>query len=115
MFPFRRQRRAVIPAPGAAAASALLTFSLSRAQVRWPCALGAGLALAEDIEADLDIPPFDKSVMDGFAIRAADSKIPGSRLEIVGDSFAGEVPLKRINRGEAFQVMTGAAIPGGST
>lgn len=73
-----------------------------------------GRVLAEDLRADLDIPPFEKSVMDGYALKAADTKVPGVDLRIVGNSFAGGLPSQGIDRGETFQVMTGAAVPAGA-
>jgi len=48
-----------------------------------------GRVLAEDVVADSDLPPFDRSQMDGYAVRADDVKAAPSRLRIVGESAAG--------------------------
>ena len=68
----------------------------------------AGRMLAEDVVADRDYPPFDRSMRDGFAVRAAD--IPGRFGEVrAGEVFSGEV-----GPGEAVEIMTGAPVPVGA-
>ncbi len=72
-----------------------------------------GRILAEDIVADSDLPPFDRSQMDGFALRAADSE--GSEaLRIIGESVAGKGFDGRVGKGEAVRIMTGARVPPGA-
>ena len=75
-----------------------------------------GRVLAEDVIAPADLPPFDSSAMDGYAVQAADVTVPGSSLAILGEVAAGQVwsgaPLRR---GEAVRIMTGAPIPPGAT
>ena len=73
-----------------------------------------GRVLAEDIVSDLDLPPFPRSAVDGFALRAADVKSPPSQLRVVGVVPAGASPAFRVNAGEAAQVMTGAPVPEGT-
>lgn len=70
-----------------------------------------GRALAEDVASDLDMPPFDKSRMDGYACRRADLD---QDLEVVETVQAGTVPKKRIAPGQCAKIMTGAAIPQGA-
>src|SRR5690349_8803867 len=70
-----------------------------------------GCRLAKDLHADRDYPPFDKSLMDGFAIRAADASSP---LRVVGEIAAGGSPSRRLVEGEAVAVMTGAPLPAGA-
>ncbi|HMS10920.1 MAG TPA: hypothetical protein PKE66_15650, partial [Pyrinomonadaceae bacterium] len=48
-----------------------------------------GRVLAEDVVADTDMPPFDRSQMDGYAVRAADAKDAPVTLKLVGESAAG--------------------------
>jgi molybdenum cofactor synthesis domain-containing protein len=72
-----------------------------------------GRVLAEDIVADADLPPFDRSQMDGFAVFAADTEKAPVELKIVGESAAGRGWHKRMNRGEAVRIMTGAPVPAG--
>ena len=73
-----------------------------------------GLTLAEDIAAAEDSPPFDKSLMDGFAVRAADVANGFVSLKVVEVVTAGRVPSKPVGSGEATQIMTGAPIPKGA-
>lgn len=76
------------------------------------CALGA--VLAEDVASDIDSPPHDKSVVDGFAVRAADCAAPDSTLEVIEQVTAGQTPQKAISSGQATRIMTGAPIPDGA-
>jgi molybdopterin molybdotransferase len=77
-----------------------------------PAALG--LVLAEDIASDLDMPPFDKAMMDGYAVRAADLGGSQAVLQVLGEITAGQVPEGAVGAGEAIRVMTGAPIPAGA-
>lgn len=70
-----------------------------------------GRVLAADIVSDIDMPPFDKSAMDGFACRRADLDRP---LRIVETVAAGSMPEKEIGEGECARIMTGAAVPRGA-
>ena len=73
-----------------------------------------GRFLAEDIVADSDLPPFDRSQMDGYAVQAADTENVPARLQIVGESAAGRGWHQRMKAGEAVRIMTGAPLPAGS-
>jgi molybdopterin molybdotransferase len=74
--------------------------------------------LAGDVYSDCDIPAFDYSAMDGFALRYEDTKgaLPESciRLEIVGEFRAGGDTSSKVGSGEAVRIMTGAPIPDGA-
>jgi len=70
--------------------------------------------LAEDIIADSDLPPFDRSQMDGYALRAADTQNPPAQLRIVGESAAGRGWHRELHAGEAVRIMTGAPVPAGA-
>ena len=70
-----------------------------------------GRFLAEDVAADADIPPFDRSTVDGYACRRSDLR---RELRVVAAVHAGEVPRRRIGRGECARIMTGAAVPPGA-
>lgn len=72
-----------------------------------------GRVLAEDIVSDTDLPPFDNSAMDGFAIRAEDSG-ENVGLKVVMDIPAGVAPSKTLKSGEAARIMTGAPVPDGA-
>jgi molybdopterin molybdotransferase len=76
-----------------------------------PIAAAAGRVLAETARAAVDLPPFDSSAMDGFAVRAADT--PG-RLTVVGHSAAGRPESRALAAGEAIAISTGAVVPAGA-
>src|SRR5215204_2814021 len=75
---------------------------------------GCGRFLAEDVIADSDLPPFDRSQMDGYAVRAADTENAPVRLQIVGESAAGNGWHQEMKSGEAVRIMTGAPLPAGA-
>ena len=64
-----------------------------------------GRVLAEDIVADMDLPPFDRSQMDGYAVQAADTVAAPVSLRIVGESAAGKGWHQQMNAGEAVRIM----------
>lgn len=70
--------------------------------------------LAQPVVCDLDDPPFDKAVMDGYAVRAADCIQVPTKLRVVGQLAAGRSPTRAVGVGEAMQINTGAPIPPGS-
>jgi molybdopterin molybdotransferase len=78
-----------------------------------PIAAAAGRVLAADARAVVDLPPFDRSAMDGYAVRAADTA-PGVGLRLVADVAAGTLPDAALEPGTAAPVSTGAAIPAGA-
>jgi molybdopterin molybdotransferase len=73
-----------------------------------------GRVLAEAVRADLDSPPFDKAMMDGYAVRAEDCEAGPVELRVIGEVAAGTVPQKPIGLGEAVGIYTGAPIPPGA-
>jgi molybdopterin molybdotransferase len=91
---------------------------LETVEVALPEALG--LVLAEDVAADMNIPPFDNSSMDGYAVRAADvagaSDERPARLRVIGYLPAGGAPRddERVEAETAFRIMTGAPVPPGA-
>ncbi len=72
-----------------------------------------GLILAEAVASDVDSPPHDKAMVDGYAIRTADLANGAARLAIIEEVMAGDVPLRMLGRGEATRIMTGSPIPTG--
>lgn len=81
---------------------------------RTDIASSVGRVLREDIIADTDLPPFDRSQMDGFAVIASDTQKAPATLKIVGESAAGKGWHKVMKRGEAVRIMTGAPVPAGA-
>jgi molybdopterin molybdotransferase len=77
-----------------------------------PAALG--LVLAEDIRSDLDMPPYDKAMMDGFAVRSADLPEGKGVLTVIEEVMAGTVPRQPVAAGQATRIMTGAPLPAGA-
>ncbi len=78
-----------------------------------------GRILRETIVADTDLPPFDRSQMDGYAVVAADTlrksaRSKGISLKIVGESAAGRGWHRKLKSGEAVRIMTGAPVPDGA-
>jgi molybdopterin molybdotransferase len=70
-----------------------------------------GRILAQEIRSDMDMPPFDKSTVDGFACRKADI---GIELSINETIPAGKKPQKTLHKGECSKIMTGAPVPEGA-
>ena len=70
-----------------------------------------GLVLAEDVVSDIDSPPHDKSMMDGFALISKDAS-PHRR--IIEEIAAGDVPRRSVAVGTASRIMTGAPLPPGA-
>jgi molybdopterin molybdotransferase len=80
---------------------------------RVPLTDAAGRIAAEDARSAVDLPPFDRSAMDGFAVRAADTD-PPRPLALVGAVAAGEVAPHALAPGTAFGITTGGAMPEGA-
>jgi len=88
------------------------THALNSVRVELKQALGR--VLAQDVVADTDLPPFDRAQMDGYAVRAEDTKSAPVRLRIVGESAAGRGWHRQLEEGQAVRIMTGAPVPEGA-
>ncbi len=73
-----------------------------------------GCILAESVASDLDLPPFDKALMDGYAVRASDFAGGSAELHVVEEVAAGRTPSAAVGAGQATRIMTGAPIPAGA-
>jgi molybdopterin molybdotransferase len=73
-----------------------------------------GRVLAEDVTSDMDLPPFDRARMDGYAVRSADVTTAPVTLRVIGEIAAGATFQGRIGPGEAVKIFTGAPLPAGS-
>jgi|SRR5271165_351157 len=76
-----------------------------------------GLALAEDLSADRDFPPFPRATRDGYAVRASDVRAVPAKLKCVGTIKAGADAVESavaLRSGEAAEIMTGAPVPAGA-
>jgi len=77
---------------------------------RLPLADALGRVLCEDVSAEEDLPPFDSSAMDGYALIAG----PAAELEVVDESRAGHPAQRALAGGQAIEISTGALIPEGA-
>src|SRR4051812_39250147 len=76
-----------------------------------PIGSADGRVTRDAARAAVDLPPFDSSAMDGFAVRAADT--PGD-LRVAGESSAGSPSTAELGPGEAIRISTGAVVPTGA-
>jgi molybdopterin molybdotransferase len=81
---------------------------------RVPLTEARGLALAEDLRANFDSPPFDNSAVDGYAVRSADAAEAGRIFRVVDEALAGRPATKSVGEGEAIKIFTGGVIPDGT-
>lgn len=79
-----------------------------------PLSQALGRTLADAVTCDMDYPPFDRAMMDGFAVRAQDVATPGTQLRILGSVAAGSRAPTPLGSGEAYQINTGAPMPDGA-
>jgi molybdopterin molybdotransferase len=79
-----------------------------------PIGEALGLPLDENITSDIDSPPHDKSIVDGYAIVAASVAGPQTELAVIEEVTAGQVPTRRVEAGTATKIMTGAPLPDGA-
>lgn len=70
--------------------------------------------LAQDICCKGDFPPFDKAMMDGFAVRSADCEVPDTSLTLIGTATAGHADIAALQAGQAVRINTGAPLPAGA-
>ena len=78
-----------------------------------PLEAALGQVLAQDVVSDIDSPPFDKALMDGYALRTEDA-CAGADLEVIEEITAGKVATRELGRGQATRIMTGAPTPVGA-
>jgi molybdopterin molybdotransferase len=78
-----------------------------------PLGEALGLALAWDLTATTDSPPFDNSAVDGYALRSEDAAA-GRVFSVVDESPAGRPAKRRVGEGEAIKIFTGGVIPDGA-
>lgn len=95
------------------AITTVLKSSLALPPVKTRVEDAVGRALAEDVRSGIDMPPFNKSAVDGYAVRAADlagrHELRCAGLIQAGDAFRG-----RVGPGQCVKIMTGAPVPPGA-
>lgn len=101
-----------------AAREAIASLDLTPAPEPVPLAEARGRVLAERVDADLDVPGFDRASMDGYAVRARDTfgadEADPATLDLVGAVHAGSEPAVDVGAGEAAEISTGAVMPPGA-
>ena len=89
-------------------------MALPLPMIRVPLRLAAGCVLAEAVKMDLDSPPFDRCMLDGYAVRAVDT-LEGAQLRIIGRQDAGGAAFTgTVTRGTCVAINTGAPVPAGA-
>src|SRR5262245_30735287 len=95
-----------------------LRFVLEHCQplppARIPSLDARGCVLAEAVVSDIDSPPHDKAIVDGYAVIAADLSSCDVELRVLEEVTAGAVPTKLVESGAATRIMTGAPMPHGA-
>ncbi|WP_242235645.1 gephyrin-like molybdotransferase Glp [Bacillus cereus group sp. BfR-BA-01316] len=106
-----------IPIPVAEAVARVMEYAYLGETEKVSLIESYGRTLGEDVVADYDVPHFDRSPYDGFAIRAEDTKEASSsnpiQFEVIGEIGAGFVFTEEVKPFQAVRIMTGAAIPAG--
>ena len=112
-----RPIRETIPLDEALAIIAEAVLPIERVE-RVPLEAAAGRVLAEPVTASADVPPFDRAAMDGYAVLAEDTFGAGRYeprvLRCVETVFTGQLPTRRLSRGECIEIATGAPMPEGA-
>ncbi len=96
------------------ALAAVLDLALPLGAVSVGLADALGQVLAEDVASDIDSPPHDKAMVDGYAVVAADLAGGRATLRVLEEVTAGAVPRQTVEPGAATRIMTGAPIPTGA-
>lgn len=95
------------------AVKTVLKYARPLPAVRTRIEEAVGRALLEDVRSGMDMPPFDKSAVDGYAVRAA-GLAPGLELRCAGLIQAGGAFRGKVRAGECVKIMTGAPVPAGA-
>jgi molybdenum cofactor synthesis domain-containing protein len=85
---------------------------------RVPLGESHGRVIAHAVTSKVDVPPFDRAAMDGYAVIAEDTFGAGSydprTLHCIERVFTGQVPTRSLSRGECIEIATGAPLPAGA-
>jgi molybdopterin molybdotransferase len=97
----------------AEAAQFIISHFQPLAPVRRPLRDALDAVLAETVSSPIDLPPWDNSAMDGYAVRSADLTDSDTDLEVIETVPAGQFPVKTVGSGQAIRIFTGAPLPDG--
>ena len=92
----------------------VLNFASPLTSVKVSLKNAAGMALRKSVRGDRPLPPFNRSAMDGYAVKCADFKNGTASLKVIGVLEAGKEWKGRLKKGEAVKIMTGAPVPDGA-
>lgn len=92
----------------------VLASAKAKNPVRTAVRDSVGLVLAENVASDVDSPPHDKAMVDGYAVVKADLAGATVELVVIEEVTAGAVPTKKVAPGLATRIMTGAPVPDGA-
>ncbi len=98
----------------AEAARIILSDCRPLPHARRPLREALDAVLAEDVASPIDLPPWDNSAMDGYAVRSADLAATETDLEIIETIAAGQFPQKTVGKAQATRIFTGAPLPQGT-
>ena len=94
------------------------SFPLEPEVERVPIENALGRVLADDVVSPIDVPPFERATVDGYAVRAEDTFMASEsepvRLRVVGEINAGDTPDIELKPGESVYISTGAPLPKGA-
>jgi molybdopterin molybdotransferase len=93
------------------ARSIIKNLTIETKQEEITLADACGRVLAENVVSDIDMPPYDKAAMDGYACRLSDID---KTLKVIEEIPAGYEPVKQIEQGHCSKIMTGAMVPEGA-
>lgn len=115
VFPHHIRMAATPPLDVATAREIVLRHAKPRAFDVTPAGTPAlGRRMTEAVASDIDSPPFDKSMMDGYAVLSSDCATPNGVLKLSGEVQAGALSAAELKQGEAIRIFTGAPIPSGA-
>src|SRR5260221_591369 len=98
----------------AEAAKIILDYVRPLPGARRPLRDALDAVLAEDVTSPIDLPAWDNSAMDGYAVRSADLKSAATELDVIETIPAGQLPWQALGQGQAARIFTGAPLPQGA-
>ena len=90
------------------------TLSIKKSKQRQALPNAHNCVLAESVYAQVDVPQWDNSAMDGYALRASDLQQPDNSLSLAGRIAAGDRPEQSLPAGQCMHILTGAPVPLGA-
>src|SRR5438552_14674621 len=98
----------------AEAAKIILAHCQALPTARRPLRDALDAVLADDVASPIDLPPWDNSAMDGYAVRSADLTGSTTDLDVIETVPAGQFPTRNVAARQAIRIFTGAPVPEGA-